>query len=251
MKQIHNISAVLIVKNSENSLAKTLHSLESFKEVIVYDNGSTDASKKIAQSFSNVILIEGTFDGFGTTKNRATSFAKNDWIFFIDSDEVVSKKLLKNFSTLSLEKNRLYFIKRINFYKTQQIKHCWGDDTLARLYNKKETSFTNAMVHESLQEKNLSKVYLHGNLLHYPYNTLSEFLIKADRYSTAFAKEHKGKKNSSPTKAFLNGSFSFFKTYVLKRGFLDGYAGLVIAFSHMVTNFFKYIKLYELNKEMV
>ncbi|MGB3750645.1 MAG: glycosyltransferase family 2 protein, partial [Arcobacteraceae bacterium] len=59
-----------------------------------------------------------------------------------------------------------------------------------------------------------------------------------------------GRKKSSPLKAILNAKFSFFKTYFLKRGFLDGYAGLIIAFSHMATNFYKYIKLYELNKEI-
>ena len=63
-----------------------------------------------------------------------------------------------------------------------------------------------------------------------------------------YANDNVGEKNSSPLKAILNSLFSFFKTYIIKRGFLDGYAGLIIAFSHMATNFYKYIKLYELNK---
>jgi hypothetical protein len=72
---------------------------------------------------------------------------------------------------------------------------------------------------------------------------------KLDIYSSEFARDNVGKKQSSPIKAVLNGGFSFFKTYFMKRGFLDGYAGLVIAFSHMATNFYKYIKLYELNQK--
>ncbi|MCJ8297705.1 MAG: hypothetical protein MJK13_02060, partial [Pseudomonadales bacterium] len=67
---------------------------------------------------------------------------------------------------------------------------------------------------------------------------------------TLFASEKVGIKKSSPTKALLNASFSFIKTYIFKAGFLDGYPGLIIAFSHMTTNFFKYMKLYEANKEL-
>ena len=85
---------------------------------------------------------------------------------------------------------------------------------------------------------------------HYPYSTVTDFIVKLDRYSTKFAQDNVGRKSSSPLKAFFNSQFSFLKTYFIKRGFLDGYAGLVIAFSHMATNFYKYIKLYELNKEL-
>jgi len=84
---------------------------------------------------------------------------------------------------------------------------------------------------------------------HYSYMSISDFIIKLDRYSTLFANDNVGKKSSSPAKAFFNGLYSFFRTYILKRGFLDGYAGLIIAFSHFATNFYKYIKLYELNLE--
>ena len=85
---------------------------------------------------------------------------------------------------------------------------------------------------------------------HYSYQSIEQFVAKANTYSTLFAKNNAGKKSSSPTKAFFNGAYSFVKTYFFKRGFLDGYVGLVISFSHMATNFYKYVKLYELNKEL-
>jgi len=90
---------------------------------------------------------------------------------------------------------------------------------------------------------------LEGYIEHYSYQTISQFVQKADHYSTLFAQNNVGKRSSSPFKAILNAKYSFIKTYFFKRGFLDGYVGLVIAFSHMVTNFYKYMKLYELNKE--
>ena len=105
-------------------------------------------------------------------------------------------------------------------------------------------------VHEDIITDSLKIEEIKGNIEHYSYHTISEYIIKADRYSTLFATNNVGKKSSSPVKAFLNGLYSFFRTYILKQGFRDGYIGLVIAFSHMVTNFYKYIKLYELNKEL-
>ena len=104
-------------------------------------------------------------------------------------------------------------------------------------------------VHEDIISDNLNIELLDGNVEHYSYHTISQFIIKADHYSTLFAQNNLGKKSSSPSRAILNGIYSFIKTYFFKRGFLDGYVGLIISFSHMVTNFYKYIKLYELNKE--
>jgi hypothetical protein len=90
---------------------------------------------------------------------------------------------------------------------------------------------------------------LNGNVKHYSYSSMSDFIIKADRYSSLFANDNVGKKSSSPTKAFFNATYSFIRTYFFKRGFLDGYAGLIIAVSHATNNFFKYMKLYEKNIE--
>jgi hypothetical protein len=104
-------------------------------------------------------------------------------------------------------------------------------------------------VHEKVLSDGLKIKPLIGFVNHYPYNNISDFIKKLDTYSSEFALDNIGKKSSSPIRAVLNGGFSFFKTYFLKRGFLDGYAGLVIAFSHMATNFYKYIKLYELNRK--
>jgi hypothetical protein len=104
-------------------------------------------------------------------------------------------------------------------------------------------------VHEYVIQKGYKNIILQGVISHYPYQNITDFITKLDRYSTIFAQENRNKKASSPTKAIFNGIYSFIKTYFFKKGFLDGYSGLVIAFSHMATNFYKYIKLYELNKK--
>jgi len=247
---IRNISCVMIAKDAEATIKNVLDSLEAFEDVVLYSNNSTDKTDEIAKTYANVNLIQGKFIGFGPTKNRATSFAKNDWILSLDADEVLSQEFVNNLKNLQLNKKNIYTILRTNYYKTTQIKHCWGNDIITRVYNRLETSFTDKKVHEKIIEDGFIMESIDGIIKHYPYSTITDFIVKLDRYSTIYANDNVGKKSSSPLKASLNAIFSFFKTYFLKRGFLDGYAGLVIAFSHMATNFYKYIKLYEMNKDL-
>ena len=246
-----NISAVVLVKNSEATLEKTRTSLSEFNDVVVYDNGSTDDSIRIAKKFTNVNLIKGEFLGFGRTKNAAASYAANDWILIIDSDEVVDEELLEILKKKELDKNCVYRLNFRAFYKNIEVKRCgWNNQKIKRLYNKNITSYNEKDVHEDIITNSLRVENLDGNVEHYSYQSISQFIAKADVYSTLFAKNNVGKKGSSPAKAFFNATYSFFRTYVLKKGFLDGYVGLVIAVSHAVTNFYKYVKLYELNKEL-
>lgn len=249
MTSISNISCVIIAKNAQTTLSATLDSLREFDDVVLYSNNSTDKTDKIASSYSNVNLVNGDFLGFGQTKNEAAKHAKNEWILSLDADEVLSEEFLKELKKLPLQEDKLYSISRDNYYKNRLVKHCWGKDTIVRVYNRSKTSFTNKQVHESIIDNGFTLENIRGSVKHYPYSTITDFILKLDRYSTIYAEDNVGKKSSSALKAFFNGLFSFFKTYFLKHGFLDGYAGLVIAFSHMATNFYKYIKLYEKNLE--
>lgn len=246
-----NISVVVLAKNNEKTIEKTLQSLVGFSDVVVYDNGSSDKTMDIAKKFSNVNLVQGEFKGFGWTKNQAASFALNDWILIIDSDEVVDSELFSILKSKNLDEKTVYRLNFKAFYKDIQVKHCgWNNQKIKRLYNRKITSYNSNDVHEDIITDGLKMEELKGNVEHYSYHTISEFIIKADRYSTLFAQNNAGKKSSSPTKAFFNGLYSFIKTYIFKQGFRDGYVGLIIAFSHFVTNFYKYIKLYEANIEL-
>ncbi len=250
INNITNISCVMIVKDAETTISKVLESLCLFEDVVVYSNNSTDNTNQIALSFKNVNLIEGEFLGFGDTKNKAATYAKNDWVLSLDADEVLSAEFINSVTKIDPNNNTVYNILRTNYYKQTQIKNCWGNDIITRLYNKTKTKFTSSKVHENIITTGFHIEQLDGIVQHYPYSNITDFIVKLDRYSTMFAQDNVGKKNSSPLKAILNAKYSFIKTYIFKRGFLDGYAGLVIAFSHMATNFYKYIKLYELNKEL-
>jgi len=248
MTNIEHISCVIIVKNGAGTLTPVLEALSCFEDVVLYDNGSDDGTQALAADCANVNLIEGPFLGFGETKQRAAGYAKNDWVLSLDADEVLTAEFIAGLKTLTLDSNMVYSITRSNFYKEREVKHCWGKDVIVRLYDRSKTNFNNSKVHELVVTEGFAVENLSGTVRHYPYQNISQFIQKLDKYSTLFAEDKQGIKKSSPLKASLNGMYSFFKTYLLKRGFMDGSAGLIIAFSHMATNFYKYMKLYELNK---
>jgi glycosyltransferase involved in cell wall biosynthesis len=243
------ISVIILTKNSQKYLANCLKSLTIFDEVIVLDNGSTDKTIKIANSFKNVRVVEHKFIGFGALKNLAIEETRNSWILSIDSDEILSYELLKNIQKLEFnDENVIYKIERLNHYKEKTIKCCgWYPDKVLRIFNKDHTQFNNLMVHESLIVKENSRIEeVDGFLLHFPFDSIESLIDKMQRYSSLFAEE--SQKKSTPTKAFFRATFAFFKNYFFQKGFLYGYEGLLISVSNANGVFYKYMKLYEKEK---
>lgn len=228
-----------------------MESLRGFNEVVIYDTGSTDNTLHIAKQFPNVTIFQNTFHGFGPTHNEASNAAKYDWILSIDSDEVVTPEMAKEIAQLNLEDDCVYSFPRDNYYNGKWIKWCgWYPDRQMRLYNRTKTRFTDAQVHEAIISEGMQNISLNGAIRHYSYETISDFLTKMQSYSTLFAKQNVGKKSSSPWKAIGHGFFSFFKSYIIKKGFLGGYEGFVISSYNAHTAFYKYLKLYEANQKL-
>lgn len=243
------LSVTVLTKNSQKYLREVLHALQSMDEIVVCDTGSTDETMSIAREFPNVVLYERPFIGFGPTHNMASSLARNDWILSIDSDEVATPELIQEIQSLQLSQGCIYSIPRHNEYRGKWIRWCgWYPDRTVRLYHRKETQFSNVQVHEAVEKRELREVCLKSPLRHYPYETVSDFLQKMQTYSTLFAEQYQGKKSSSLMHAIGHGLFSFFKSYVLKRGFLGGREGFEISFYNANTAFYKYLKLAEANE---
>lgn len=248
MKKIP-ITVTVLTKNSQLYLKSVLEALEDFEEVLVYDTGSIDSSLAIAKQFPNVTVYENSFIGFGPTHNAASALARHDWVLSIDSDEIVTAELAEEISKLSLSSSCVYSFPRHNEYKGKWIKWCgWHPDRQVRLYHRHTTRFTDAQVHESILINHLKEIHLKSPLRHYSYSHVSDFLTKMQSYSTLFAKQYQGKKTSSIYKALAHGFFAFFKSYVLKKGFLGGTEGLEISIYNGNTSFYKYLKLAEFNR---
>lgn len=246
-----NITVTILTKNSQKYLEEVLSSLQNFDEVLICDTGSNDDTLAIAQQFSNVTFYQKPFLGFGPTHNLASSLARHDWILSVDSDEVVSQSLADEIGSLKLNRGFVYSFPRHNEYNGKWIRWCgWHPDRQVRLYNRLDTHFTDALVHEAIDIKNLKNIPLYGSLKHYSYRNVSDFLHKMQSYSTLFAEQNKGKKNSSLAKAIGHGFFAFLKSYVIKKGFMGGQEGFEISFYNANTAFYKYLKLAEANREL-
>lgn len=242
------ISVTILTRNSRAYLPEVLTALKGFDEVLIYDTGSTDDTMEIAKTFPNVTIHEGILDGFGPTHNLASSKAKNDWVLSIDSDEVVTPEMAAAIEKLTLDPGAVYSFPRHNYYNGKWIRWCgWYPDRQKKLYNRTKTRFTDAQVHESIIAEGMILHALEAPLRHYSYASTADFLAKMQSYSTLFAEQYRGKKRSSIPKAIAHGVFGFFKSYILKKGFLGGYEGFVISIYNGNTAFYKYLKLREAN----
>lgn len=241
------ITVTILTKNSAQTLGATLDSLQHFPEVIILDSGSTDSTLQIAKKYTNVKIFERPFCGFGAMHNLASSLATYDWIFSVDSDEVVTPELAKELLSLSLQSSHVYSLLRTNFFHGKKITFCsgWYPDWVVRLYNRTTTSFTSDKVHEKIQTKDLSITKLKETLYHTPYRSVDDFLSKMQHYSTLFAEQNKGRIPSSLTKAIFHSLFAFCKSYFFKRGFLGGEEGFIISFYNAEVTYYKYLKLAE------
>ena len=248
---LQDISVTVLTKNSEKYLKEVLKSLAPFGEVILYDTGSTDNTIDIAQTFPNVRVIRAEFSGFGPTHNMASAAAKNNWILSIDSDEIATPELIRAIAEENADIKTVFSFPRHNYFNGKFIKWCgWYPDRQVRLYNKTKTKFSDDQVHEAIISESMRHVALKGPIIHYSYGSIADFLSKMQSYSSLFASQYRGKRKSSFSKALLHGAFAFFKTYILKRGFLGGYEGYVISAYNAHTAYYKYLKLHEANCDL-
>jgi glycosyltransferase involved in cell wall biosynthesis len=239
------ISAVLISRDAEANIADTLVALADFPEVVVYDNGSEDRTVEIARGFSNVIVHQGEFFGYGPTKNHAASLATNDWILSVDCDERVTPELLASIRAIDWDSvSVVYSIRRLNFFRGKRVRFSgWGNDWLLRLYNRKVTGLTEAAVHENVVlPPGGVIVKLDGVLIHDAIREIGDFLVKIERYSELRRKEKRH--IYSPGVIFLRSLWAFLRTYFFQLGILDGWRGLVIAVCEANGVFFKYMMPY-------
>jgi glycosyltransferase involved in cell wall biosynthesis len=243
------ISITILTKDSARLLAKVLESVRAFDEVVVLDSGSSDTTLEIAAQFPNVRSFRTTFKGFGPLHNEASDHTRHEWVFSLDSDEVMSDELVRELKGLSLDKESVYSVPVHNFYNGRFIRWCgWYPDRHVRLYHRGRTRFSDAQVHEAILLAGMREVSLASPLRHYSYEQAADFLTKMQRYSDLFAREQVGRKRCSTAGAVGHGLAAFLRSYVLKRGFLGGREGFIISVFQGHLAFWKYVKLQEANE---
>ncbi len=248
------ISIVIACKNEATIIANTLQSLQGVSDdIVVYDNGSTDGTQQIIQQLAHVRLAEGSFEGFGKTKNKANSLTKHDWILSLDADEAIDEELKQSLLALNPENEKtVYDISFKTFLGDKYIKYGeWGGDHHIRLFNKKVVSWNDAPVHEELiLPTGIEVKKIKGYVLHKTMADMQDYATKMAGYAMLNAEKYfrQGKK-ASWWKLRLSPGFTFFHYYILKRGFMDGHEGYVCAKMTAWYTFLKYARLKELHMQ--
>jgi glycosyltransferase involved in cell wall biosynthesis len=237
------LSAIIITKNEAGNIAACLDSLAFCDEHIVVDAGSADGTVRIAQS-KGARVVQRDWHGFGVQKNYALSLATGDWVLSIDADEQVSPKLAV------LIKNAIadggadgYEMPRLSTFCGREMWHSgWYPDYVLRLFRRGKARFTDDLVHEHVICSG-RVARLSEPLNHAPVKNIEDALSRMDRYSTAGAQMLLASgKRATFMSGILHGSWTFFRTYVLRAGFLDGRAGFLLAVANAEGTYYRYMK---------
>ena len=244
---MESLSVAIITRNEASNIRDCLESVAWADEIVVVDHFSEDGTADIARDFGAQVFQE-PWHGFAAQKNIALERARGPWILSLDADERVSPPLREEISA-ALGRNRViqgYYISRRNFFRGKWIRHGgWFPDYTLRLFLKDAGKFQERDVHERVVVTGRAE-HLKHHLDHYTYRSVSDYLLRMDRYSRLAARElQKRGMSFSWTSSTLRPLFTFLKMYVLKRGFMDGREGLFLATSYAYYTFLKYWRVLE------
>lgn len=239
------LSVIVITRNEQANIGECLKSVDFADELIVVDNASADHTADIARSLGAKVHVTADWPGFGAQKNRALALASGDWILSIDADERVSSDLKVEIlrAMAATASPVAYRFPRRSQYCGQFMSHSgWSPDWVMRLFRRSEGKFSADLVHERLLVGGIVGD-LRTPLMHLSFPDFESVLDKVNRYSTAGAQGMRANgKASSLYAAIGHAAWAFFRTYVLRRGFLDGQLGLALAISNAEGTYYRYAK---------
>lgn len=246
-----SLSVTVITKNEAHNIEACLRSVMFADQLVVLDSGSTDDTAAIARSLGAEVVCSADWQGFGIQKNRALALARCDWVLSLDADERVTPELQAEIqATLNAPAFDVYALPRLSSYCGQYMRHSgWYPDRVTRLFRRQAAQFSEDLVHERVVASR-PVGQLHSPMLHESFRNFEAVLDKANRYSTAGALSLFSQgKQASLGKALGHGLWAFIRTYFLRCGFLDGRMGLVLAISNAEGTYYRYLKLWLLQRD--
>ncbi|MCB1183309.1 glycosyltransferase family 2 protein [bacterium] len=243
------ISVAIITRDAAADLDRCLASLGFADEVVVLDQGSTDATAAVCARHG-AALHQGAWQGFGPTKQAAVDLCRNRWVLSVDSDEEVTPELAAAIGALpEAPAEAAFAVNRLSRFLGAWIRHCgWHPDHVVRLFDRERAAFNAKPVHEGIETAG-TVGRLPGLLRHYTYETMEQYVEKLNRYTTLAAAEmHAAGRRTSLVQAVVRAEATFWRMFVLQGGLLDGWHGAVLCWSSGFYVLAKYVKLWRLGR---
>jgi glycosyltransferase involved in cell wall biosynthesis len=249
-----HLSVIVITKNEASRIDACLASVAFADEWIVVDSQSSDDTAERARRFGAQVSSFADWPGFGAQKQRALDRASGRWVLAIDADERVTPELAASIrrAVAAGEGGPVaHELSRLSRFDGRWIRHGdWYPDRVLRLFRRDKARFSADRVHERVLADGPTG-RLDGDLLHETMPTLEDALAKMNRYSSESAAERAARGQRGGLGAAIgHAAWAFLRGYVVKRGFLDGAAGLALAVYVAEGTFWRYLKIAELARQL-
>lgn len=244
------VTAVVICRDEEAAIERCLRSVRFCDEIVVVDSGSTDGTLQRAKGLADRV-VEQRWLGYGAQKNMANALASHRWVLSVDADEEVSPALRAEIERAVREPGEAvaFSVPRKTFQFGRWIRYGgWYPDRQIRLFLRENGHWTEGAVHERwLAEGPVGRLV--APLLHYSFDGLTDQLRRYERYALLQAEElRRAKVRPSVVRLFTRPVRKFLESYLWKRGFLDGEAGLVVAGAMAYAAYLKWAILWETSR---
>lgn len=223
-------------------------------EILVADSLSTDNTLELVRQLGGCRIIEREFIDHASFKNWAIPQASHPWVLVVDADERVTRELAAEIRQVLAHDNPAvdaYQMRFESFFLGRPIRHCgWNRSTTIRLFRRDKCRYGPARVHEHLDVPPDKVGTLRGKFLHYTCRSLRHWTNKQTRYAIIWAEDrHAAGRRTSWLGIAIRPPLRFFQLYVLRGGFLDGTAGLMVCAINMFYTFLKYAALWQLSHD--
>jgi len=246
------VTVCLISGAEEKRIGRTLASVNGWAAeiVVVLNEEVTDRTEDICQQYGAKVFRE-RWKGFVAQKNSAADKATQPWLLGLDADELVSDTLKAEIRSRLAESSlpqdiSAFSMPRMSFYLSSWIRHGdWYPDRKVRVWRRGSAQWGGTNLHEKLMVHGRTSV-LRCPLLHYSFTDLAHHLRKVNSYGDLFAAARVASGRSfRGMELLVRPAWRFFRSYILRLGFLDGWAGFCVAGMVATETFIRYAKLLE------
>ncbi len=242
------ISAIVVSFNEEENIRGCLESLSWCDEIVVVDSFSADRTVEICRQYTDRV-VQRAWAGYRDQKAFAHSLATREWVFLVDADERVPSELRGEILEALSRYSRVaaFSVPRLVYYLDRWWwRGGWYPDYDVRIFRRDRATWGGSDPHERIVIDGRVR-RLENPLHHFSYRDISDHLRRINHFTSISSKElFLQRKRWRWSDNLIRPAARFFRSYIWKRGFLEGFPGFFLAATAAIYVFMKYAKLREL-----